>query len=139
MKASTRSTPRHSDAAAERRALGDSFRAHLVRTWRRGRSSFGIEHVLQGIGDKLAAFARLSKRLGLAPEQTGYMGDDLVDIPVLARCGFACAPSESPEESARAGALCLRGAGRTRRGARGLRVRDARTGNHDRVLQEYLK
>ena len=26
------------------------------------------------------------------------MGDDLVDLPVLARCGFACAPREAPED-----------------------------------------
>ena len=30
-------------------------------------------------------------------EQTGYMGDELVDLPVLTRCGFACAPREAPE------------------------------------------
>jgi len=36
----------------------------------------GIEHVLQGIGDKLAAYRSLIERLGLTPEQTGYMGDD---------------------------------------------------------------
>src|SRR5437879_12907794 len=58
----------------------------------------GIEHVLQGIGDKLAAYRSLIERLGLTAEQTGYMGDDLVDIPVLARCGFACVPCESPED-----------------------------------------
>jgi 3-deoxy-D-manno-octulosonate 8-phosphate phosphatase (KDO 8-P phosphatase) len=26
------------------------------------------------------------------------MGDDLVDVPVLRRCGFACAPREAPEQ-----------------------------------------
>jgi 3-deoxy-D-manno-octulosonate 8-phosphate phosphatase (KDO 8-P phosphatase) len=25
------------------------------------------------------------------------MGDELVDLPVLTRCGFACAPGEAPE------------------------------------------
>jgi 3-deoxy-D-manno-octulosonate 8-phosphate phosphatase (KDO 8-P phosphatase) len=25
------------------------------------------------------------------------MGDELVDLPVLTRCGFACAPHEAPE------------------------------------------
>jgi 3-deoxy-D-manno-octulosonate 8-phosphate phosphatase (KDO 8-P phosphatase) len=25
------------------------------------------------------------------------MGDELVDLPVLERCGFACAPREAPE------------------------------------------
>ena len=26
------------------------------------------------------------------------MGDDVVDLPVLTRCGFACAPREAPED-----------------------------------------
>jgi len=99
----------------------------------------GIEHVLQGIGDKLAAYRSLIERLGLTPEQTGYMGDDLVDIPVLARCGFACAPSESPEEvRKRAHYVCAAPAGR---GA----VREVceflmrAQGTMDRALQAYLK
>jgi len=56
-----------------------------------------IEHVLQGIDDKRAAFEALAAKLGLAPEDTGFMGDDLVDLPVLRRCGFACAPTEAHE------------------------------------------
>lgn len=57
----------------------------------------GIAHVLQGVADKRGAFESLLARLGLAPEAAGYMGDDLVDLPVLLRCGFACAPPEAPE------------------------------------------
>ena len=60
-------------------------------------AELGIEHVLQGIEDKRAAFEALTARLGLEPPATGYMGDDLVDLPVLVRCGFACAPHEAPE------------------------------------------
>jgi 3-deoxy-D-manno-octulosonate 8-phosphate phosphatase (KDO 8-P phosphatase) len=56
-----------------------------------------IEHVLQGIDNKRAAFEALAAKLGLAPEDTGFMGDDLVDLPVLRRCGFACAPGEAHE------------------------------------------
>jgi 3-deoxy-D-manno-octulosonate 8-phosphate phosphatase (KDO 8-P phosphatase) len=33
----------------------------------------------------------------LSVEQCGFMGDELVDLPVLTRCGFACAPREAPE------------------------------------------
>ncbi|MGH8765060.1 MAG: KdsC family phosphatase [Burkholderiales bacterium] len=51
-----------------------------------------IEHVLQGIDDKRAAFEALIARLGMQPEEAGFMGDDLIDLPVLRRCGFACAP-----------------------------------------------
>lgn len=60
-------------------------------------AELGIEHVLQGIDDKLAAFEKLMLTLGVAPEHCGFMGDELVDLPVLTRCGFACAPREAPE------------------------------------------
>jgi len=56
-----------------------------------------IAHVLQGSEQKHAPFAALLSQLGLRPEQAGYMGDDLVDLPVLRRCGFACAPAGAPE------------------------------------------
>jgi 3-deoxy-D-manno-octulosonate 8-phosphate phosphatase (KDO 8-P phosphatase) len=57
----------------------------------------GIEHVLQGIDDKLSAFERLHSALALAAQDCGFMGDELVDLPVLERCGFACAPPEARE------------------------------------------
>ena len=57
----------------------------------------GIEHVLQGIDDKRAAFEALAARLGIPADETGYMGDEVVDLPVLRRCGFACAPAEAHE------------------------------------------
>ena len=53
----------------------------------------GIAHVLQGIEDKLAA----CQRLGVDLKDIGYMGDELVDLPLLTRCRFACAPREAPE------------------------------------------
>ena len=56
-------------------------------------AELGIEQVLQGIEDKLAAAQKLGFPLG----QIGFMGDELVDLPVLTRCGFACAPREAPE------------------------------------------
>ena len=58
----------------------------------------GIQHLLQGVQDKRAAWEDLLKRLSLAAEATGYMGDDVVDLPVLTRCGLACAPREAPED-----------------------------------------
>ena len=55
-------------------------------------AELGVAHVLQGVDDKLAAFGTLCGRLGMAAEEAGFMGDELVDLPVLRRCGFACAP-----------------------------------------------
>lgn len=58
----------------------------------------GIRHVVQGAADKLEAFERMLRRLGLKRDAAAYMGDDVVDLPVLTRCGFACAPHEAPED-----------------------------------------
>jgi 3-deoxy-D-manno-octulosonate 8-phosphate phosphatase (KDO 8-P phosphatase) len=58
----------------------------------------GIEHVVQGADDKRKAFAALLRKLAMKQELAAYMGDDLVDLPVLTRCGFACAPREAPQE-----------------------------------------
>jgi 3-deoxy-D-manno-octulosonate 8-phosphate phosphatase (KDO 8-P phosphatase) len=55
-----------------------------------------ISLVRQGEGDKAAAFDRLLRERGMDDAAAGYMGDDLVDLPVLARCGFAATVPEAP-------------------------------------------
>ena len=60
-------------------------------------AELGIDTVLQGIEDKLAFFQTMTREKEVKVEHTGYMGDELVDLPVLTRCGFACAPREAPE------------------------------------------
>jgi 3-deoxy-D-manno-octulosonate 8-phosphate phosphatase (KDO 8-P phosphatase) len=62
----------------------------------------GVAHLWQGANDKLAVFGEALARTGLTAEQTGYMGDDLPDLPLLARCGFAAAAAQSPEAVRRA-------------------------------------
>ena len=42
--------------------------------------SLGIDYVYQGHEDKLGAFADLLASAGIAAEQTGYVGDDLLDL-----------------------------------------------------------
>ena len=58
----------------------------------------GIGLVRQGIAEKRGEFEKMLKRLRLDPAAAGYVGDDLVDVPVLRRCGFAGAPREAPEQ-----------------------------------------
>jgi 3-deoxy-D-manno-octulosonate 8-phosphate phosphatase (KDO 8-P phosphatase) len=60
-------------------------------------AELGIEHVLQGIAHKRPAFEALLSRLGVPADAAGFMGDELVDLPVLSRCGLACAPREAPD------------------------------------------
>lgn len=59
--------------------------------------NLGISRVLQGAKDKRAAFAALTAELGLDATACGYMGDDLVDLPVLTRSGFAATTREAPQ------------------------------------------
>ena len=60
-------------------------------------ASLGIAHVYQGASDKRGAYAALLAQLGLAREQAGYMGDDLLDLPLLTRCGFAATVPAAPD------------------------------------------
>ncbi len=50
--------------------------------------TLGITHLYQGQSDKMAAFNDLLGKLAIAPpEQVAYVGDDLIDWPVMARGG----------------------------------------------------
>jgi 3-deoxy-D-manno-octulosonate 8-phosphate phosphatase (KDO 8-P phosphatase) len=60
-------------------------------------ANLGIAHLFQGVEDKRGAYAALLKQLGLAAEQSGYMGDDLLDLPLITRCGFAATVAAAPE------------------------------------------
>ena len=59
--------------------------------------NLGIAHLYQGAEDKRAAYAALLAQLGLAAEQSGCMGDDLLDLPLITRCGFAATVPAAPE------------------------------------------
>lgn len=51
--------------------------------------SLGIEHIYQGQLDKLPAFENILKKQGVTAEQAAYVGDDVIDLPVLLRAGLA--------------------------------------------------
>ena len=57
--------------------------------------SLGIEHVYQGQRDKLPAFIELLEKLSLQPEQVAYVGDDVVDLPIMCRVGLAVAVEDA--------------------------------------------
>lgn len=59
-------------------------------------ANLGITRLFQGVEDKWSVFRDLCNDLALTPAQAGYMGDDVVDLPVLRRCGFAATVPEAP-------------------------------------------
>lgn len=60
--------------------------------------NLGITHIYQGAEDKLVAFHNLLRETGLTAQQIAYMGDDVVDLPVLNRCGLAITVPDAPDE-----------------------------------------
>jgi 3-deoxy-D-manno-octulosonate 8-phosphate phosphatase (KDO 8-P phosphatase) len=52
-------------------------------------ASLGIERVYQGKREKLPAYEEIKQITGFDDEQIAYVGDDVVDLPVMTRVGFA--------------------------------------------------
>lgn len=61
-------------------------------------AELGIKLVYQRSLDKLTPFAKMLAEAGCTEEETGFIGDDLIDIPVLKRVGFAAAPADAVAE-----------------------------------------
>jgi len=54
-----------------------------------------LDHIRQGIQDKLGAFREILKQEGLTAGEACFVGDDVIDLPVMWNCGFAIAGSTS--------------------------------------------
>ena len=58
-------------------------------------ADLGITHVYQGVANKRAAVSGLLEKLGLDWAECAFMGDDLIDLSVMAHCGLAIAPANA--------------------------------------------
>lgn len=61
-------------------------------------AQLAIRIVVQGVASKVAAYEQIVGDAHLEEEAVAYMGDDLVDLPVLARVGLAAAPADAAAE-----------------------------------------
>ena len=60
--------------------------------------NLGIKELHMGIEDKRALLAKLAAQRGIELSRTGYMGDDVVDLPILRACGFSAAVADGHGE-----------------------------------------
>ena len=81
--------------------------AGLTVAWLSGRRSaattqraaeLAVRIVVQGVTNKLDAFRRIVRDEGVAEDAVAYMGDDLIDLPVLARAGLSAAPADAASD-----------------------------------------
>jgi 3-deoxy-D-manno-octulosonate 8-phosphate phosphatase (KDO 8-P phosphatase) len=98
-----------------------------------------LEHVYQGQQDKVAAFREILQKENLTPEQVCYVGDDVIDLPVMRLCGLAIAVKNSRPEVLRESHYVT-----PHEGGHGA-VRDAieyvlrEQGTLERVIDEYIQ
>lgn len=65
---------------------------------RRRVADLGLVHAHYGVHDKQAVAEAVMATLGIGWPQLAAMGDDWPDLPLLLRCGFACAPPNAHAE-----------------------------------------
>lgn len=61
-------------------------------------ADLGINEVYQGAKNKIEALRALMDKYSLDFSQIAYVGDDLPDVCVLERVGFACCPADAVDE-----------------------------------------
>jgi len=59
--------------------------------------STGVMHFYQGVDDKLEAFNDLLKKMNIQADEAAFMGDDVVDMPPMLRCGLAISVPAAPD------------------------------------------
>ncbi len=76
-------------------------------------TDLGVQHVFQGAHDKRTIFDSLLNKTGMRPEDCGFVGDDVIDLPILSRVGFAASvPNGHPEVRSRVHYVTEAGGGR---------------------------
>jgi len=61
-------------------------------------NELGMAFVIQGKEDKKKVFDRLLTQFSLSPDEVCFIGDDLVDLPLLRRAGLGVTVADAPGE-----------------------------------------
>lgn len=61
-------------------------------------AELGIDILYQGAKDKMIPYRQILTDHGYADEQVAYVGDDVVDLPILRRVGFAATVCDAVED-----------------------------------------
>jgi len=61
-------------------------------------AELGVDLVFQGAKDKMQPFMEILEKLGLGPSEVAYVGDDLVDLPVMRQVGFSATVADASDD-----------------------------------------
>ena len=97
-----------------------------------------IDLLYQGQSHKLAAAIEMAARAGVGMDQVAYVGDDIVDLPVMRVCGFAVATSNARPQVLAAAHYITPHPGGAGAGRDAIDYILTAQGSLDRVIEEYL-
>ena len=100
--------------------------------------SLGVEHVYQGRRDKVPAYQDLKRNTGLTDDRIAYVGDDVVDLPVMRRVGFSIAVADAHPLVQQHAHWQTRSPGGRGAGRDVCELIMEAQGNLDRMLERYL-
>ncbi|MBI5573283.1 MAG: HAD hydrolase family protein [Elusimicrobia bacterium] len=84
-----------------------NYASYIKIAWITGRTSpqvaarakeVGVNYLYQKCMDKISAVHDILKKENLTIDEVAFIGDDLIDLPVLSKCGLAFCPKNAPEE-----------------------------------------
>lgn len=58
---------------------------------------FGIQHVYQGVTDKAVVYHSIKETLNITDSEVAYMGDDLIDLPVMSQVALPTAVADADD------------------------------------------
>ena len=61
-------------------------------------AQLGITIVQQGVSSKLRAYEEILRQTALSDVDVAYMGDDVLDLPVIGRAGLSASPADGVDE-----------------------------------------
>ncbi len=99
----------------------------------------GVQHVYQHVLDKVPVYEELLAELGLLAKNTAYVGDDLMDLPILTRCGFAIAVADAMDEIRDVADLVTQRCGGRGAVAEAVRFLLQRAGDWQSITQKYSR
>jgi 3-deoxy-D-manno-octulosonate 8-phosphate phosphatase (KDO 8-P phosphatase) len=91
------------DGFAIKAAMGVGLKVDVIsgrasRTVTLRMADLGVDLLMQGCGNKAVAFETLCQQADVLPEQAAFVGDDLIDLPAMLRCGYPMAVANAVEQ-----------------------------------------
>ncbi len=125
-----------------------AMRAGLMVGWLSGRKSkantlraneLGITFLKENCTDKLASFEEILKEYHLNADECFYIGDDVIDLPVMRRCGIAVAVADGVPELDEAADFRTQNRGGCGAVCEAMRRLLAEQGKLDEILERYRR